>query len=63
MENKPNNIVKNMIKQNINILSGCGTQSDTKQKQEETLPVGEFMSPEANSSPLAWVGSSQKNTD
>jgi hypothetical protein len=36
-----------MLKQNINILSGCGMQSDTKQKQGEALPLGESVTLEA----------------
>jgi len=42
------NASKNILKQGINILSGCGMQSDTKQKQEEALPLGESMIPETN---------------
>ena len=40
-------VVKNIIKQGLNILSGCGAQSDVKQKREEALPLGESMKPEA----------------
>lgn len=35
------NAAKNILNQGINILSGCGMQSDTKQKQGEALPLGE----------------------
>ena len=41
------NAAKNILKQGINILSGCGIQSDTKQKQGEALPLGESMTLEA----------------
>lgn len=34
------NAAKNILKQGINILSGCGIQSDKKQKQGEALPGG-----------------------
>lgn len=34
------NAAKNILTQGINILSGCGTQSDIKQKQGEALPLG-----------------------
>ena len=37
------------------ILFGCGIQSDTKQKRDKALPLGESMTPETQ--PL-WVGSS-----
>ena len=37
----------NLLKQGINILSGCGMQSDTKQKHSEALPLGESMTYEA----------------
>lgn len=36
----------------IKILSGCGMQSDTKQKRGEALLLGEFMTPEAQ--PIAF---------
>lgn len=36
-----------MINGDLNILSGCGIQSDTKQKQGEALPLGESMTLEA----------------
>jgi putative transposase len=39
------NAAKNILKQGINILSGCGIQSDTKQKEVEALPLGESMKP------------------
>lgn len=41
------NAAKNILKQGINILSGCGMQSDTKQKRDKALPLGESMTPEA----------------
>lgn len=41
------NAAKNILKQGINILSGCGRQSDTKQKRGEALPVGESVTLEA----------------
>lgn len=44
------NASKNILKQGINILSGYGIESDIKQKQEEALPLGEFMIPEAQPS-------------
>ena len=34
----------------INILSGYGIESDIKQKQEEVLPLGESVIPEAQPS-------------
>jgi putative transposase len=44
------NAAKNILKQGINILSGYGIESDTKQKQEEALPLGESVIPEAQPS-------------
>jgi putative transposase len=41
------NAAKNILKQGINILSGLGTNSDTKQKQGEALPLGESATLEA----------------
>lgn len=41
------NAAKNILKQGINILSGCGIQSDTKQKQGEALLLGESATLEA----------------
>ena len=41
------NAAKNILKQGINILSGCGMQSDSKQKHSEALPLGESMTYEA----------------
>jgi putative transposase len=35
------NAAKNILNQGLNILSGCGVQSDIKQKQGEALPLGE----------------------
>lgn len=40
------NAAKNILRQGLNILSGCGTQSDIKQKQVEALPLGKSMSPD-----------------
>lgn len=44
------NASKNILKQGINILSGYGIESDIKQKQEEALPLGESVIPEAQPS-------------
>ena len=44
------NASKNILKQGINILSGYGIESDIKQKQEESLPLGESVIPEAQPS-------------
>ena len=44
------NASKNILKQGINILSGYGIESDTKQKQEEALPLGESVIPESQPS-------------
>jgi hypothetical protein len=41
------NASKNILKQGLNILSGCGTQSDKKQKRSKALPLGESATPEA----------------
>lgn len=41
------NAAKNILKQGLNILSGCGMQSDSKQKRDEALPLGESATPEA----------------
>lgn len=41
------NAAKNILKQGINLLSGCGMQSDTKQKRNEAFPVGKSMTSEA----------------
>lgn len=41
------NAAKNILKQGINILSGCWMQSDTKQKRDKALPLGESATPEA----------------
>lgn len=42
------NASKNILKQGINLLSGCGMQSDNKQKRVDSLPLGEGMKPEAH---------------
>ena len=49
MKQKENNFNAsvNIKKQGINILSGCGMQSDTKQKHSEALPLGESATYEA----------------
>lgn len=44
------NASKNILKQGINILSGNGIESDIKQKQEEALPLGKSVIPEAQPS-------------
>jgi 2-dehydro-3-deoxyphosphooctonate aldolase (KDO 8-P synthase) len=36
------------IDEGLKILSGLGTNSDTKQKRDEALPLGESMTPEAH---------------
>lgn len=41
------NAAKNILKQGLNILSGCGMQSDSKQKRDEALPLGESATPVA----------------
>src|SRR5690606_37614904 len=43
------NAAKNILKQGINILSGCGMHTDSKQKRDEALPLGESATPEAQS--------------
>jgi transposase len=48
------NASKNILKQGINILSGYGIESDIKQKQEEALPLGESVIPEAKPSLVVW---------
>ena len=45
--NRDVNAAKNILKQGINILSGCGMQSDTKQKQVEANSLELSMKPEA----------------
>ena len=42
------NASQNILKQGLNILSGSGIESDTKQKQVEALPLGKSMKPEAH---------------
>jgi len=41
------NASKNILNQGLKILSGCGTQSDVKQKREEALSLDKSMNPEA----------------
>lgn len=40
------NAAKNVLIQGLNILSGCGTQSDVKQKQQEASSIEESVSAE-----------------
>jgi len=40
------NAAKNILIQGLNILSGCGTQSDFKQKQQEASSIEESMNAE-----------------
>jgi len=40
------NAAKNILIQGLNILSGCGTQSDSKQKQQEASSIEESMNAE-----------------
>ena len=42
------NASKNILKQGFKILSGSGTESDTKQKQVEALSLDESMKPETH---------------
>lgn len=44
------NAAKNILIQGLNILSGCGTQSDIKQKQQEASSVEELMNAETATS-------------
>lgn len=39
------NAAKNILLQGMNILSGCGSQSDVKQKRVEALSIGKSMKP------------------
>jgi len=41
------NASKNILKQGLNIISGCGIQSDKKQKRNKALPLGESATSEA----------------
>jgi transposase len=48
----------NFKKQGLKILSGLGTNSDTKQKRSKALPLGDSMTSEAQ--PISYaVGGSQ----
>ena len=49
------NASQNILKQGLNILSGSGTESDTKQKQMEALPIGKSLKSEAHFSFSKWV--------
>lgn len=40
------NAAKNILKQGLNLLSGSGMESDTKQKQVEAFPLGKSTKPE-----------------
>ena len=40
------NASQNILKQGLNVLSGSGTESDTKQKQVEALSLDESTKPE-----------------
>ena len=42
------NAGKNILKQGLNIISGCGIQSDKKQKRSKALPLGESVTSEAH---------------
>ena len=44
------NAAKNILQEGIKILSGCGTQSDKKQKRDEALSLGKSATPEAHKS-------------
>jgi putative transposase len=44
------NAAKNILIQGLNILSGCGTQSDFKQKQQEASSIEESMNAETETS-------------
>jgi len=40
----------NILNEGLNLLSGCGMQSDTKQKQVEASSIDESMKPETGKS-------------
>jgi len=42
------NASKNILKQGLNIISGCGMQSDKKQKRNKALPLGKSVTSEAH---------------
>ena len=46
----------NIKKQGLKILSGLGTNSDTKQKRSKALPLGESMTSEAKPISVAVGG-------
>jgi putative transposase len=46
----------NIKKQGLKILSGLGTNSDTKQKRSKALPLGESMTSEVHPRQRRWVG-------
>lgn len=51
--NRDLNASENILEQGLKIYSGCGTQSELKQKREEALPLGEPTNHETSSSLVA----------